>query len=527
MRPFPFPSYIKALKIVCLFVFLALAAPSTAVGAESVLPSLVESVESGRKDPVELKGYIDAHPYEESADLARLALARVYLDKKEFRKAAEESQRLIEHYPVSRHKLEALYILAYSRYRTGRLIDARSAAEAVASEEGLSDELRAKAKALLSDIKSAGNYANVKGATPAIGVLLPLKGNYARFGEDALSGVLLAAEVFGGKTGSVEVIAKNVGNDSESVLKAIGELKDDPRVMGVVGPLFSSTAVEAANYSQMSRLPVITLTQKEGITGTGEYVFRNFLTPGSQAEALAEYACKTIGHKRFAILYPKSNYGMELARLFETEVKRQGGTVVRQAPYPQGTADFSDEMRRLFGVQVKERKEGRRKIKEFTPILKVDALFIPDSEESVGLIAPYLKYYNITGVQLLGANGWNSKRLVELGGDNIEGAVFVDGFFPGSHREGTEDFTRRFREAYGRTPGVLEAQAYDAASILIAAIRRSMNGDGLERHSVMKTLKEIKDYRGAAGALSFEDSGEARKRLFILTVRDGKIEEAL
>jgi outer membrane PBP1 activator LpoA protein len=221
---------------------------------------------------------------------------------------------------------------------------------------------------------------------------------------------------------------------------AMTELATEARVVGVVGPLLSSTAVEAAKEAQRLKVPVITLSQKEGVTSAGDYVFRNFLTPEDQGRAIADYAAR-VGHKRFAVLYPQTNYGVELTRYFELAVKERGGSVVRQAAYAPGTTDFSAEVKRVFGVKSTERLDGRRKVREYTPTVQVDALFLPDSFESVALIAPYLGYYSVKGVQLLGANGWNSPRLAELAGEAVEGAVFVDGFFAGSGRPGTEDFT--------------------------------------------------------------------------------------
>ncbi|MBI2401042.1 MAG: penicillin-binding protein activator, partial [Deltaproteobacteria bacterium] len=278
---------------------------------------------------------------------------------------------------------------------------------------------------------------------------------------------------------------------------------------------------EAARSGQRLRIPVITLSQKEGVTSAGDYVFRNFLTPEDQGRALAGYSAGK-GQKKFAVLYPQTNYGVELARYFEMAVKERGGAVVRQAAYAPGTADFSTEVKRIFGVKATEKMDGRRKVREFTPTVKVDALFLPDSFEAAALIVPYLDYYNIKGVQLLGANGWNSPRLPELAGKSVEGAVFVDGFFAASGKSGTEEFTRRFVDAYGKEPGVLSAQAYDAARMLMIAAK----DQGMDREYVAGRLRGLKDFRGATGSISFNARREAEKGLFLLTVEGGRIVEA-
>lgn len=466
-----------------------------------------------------LENYVGLNPREQGVDEALLRLGMIYAEKKDFQKSASFFTKLLFDFPDSKFKADASYELGFINYRTGKLKDAAYLVEPLSQDKAASFTLRAKAGRLMKEIETA-SLGLAPQMLPAIGVLLPLKGDYKAFGEEALNGILLAAGVFGGAPPRVEVIVKDTGTDQASVDRAVSELAADARVVGIVGPLLSSTAVEAARSAQRLKLPVITLSQKDGVTSAGEFVFRNFLTPEDQARALVEHAVES-GKKRFAVLYPQTNYGVELLRYFEAAAKEKGGTVVRQAAYASGTTDFSGEIKRVFGVQAKEKMEGRRKVREFTPTVKVDALFIPDSHEAVALIVPYLDYYSVKGVQLLGSNGWNSPRLVELAGKAVEGAVFVDGFFLESARPNAADFTKRFSDAYGKAPGVLSAQAFDAASMLIEASR-----EGGDRVAIAGRLGGLKGFRGATGPMTFNARREAQKRLFFLTVEDGRIVEA-
>lgn len=472
-----------------------------------------------------LEAYVKSNPGEEGIDEALLRLGRVHTDKKEYQKAASFYSRILADFPDSKFKADASYELGFINYRTGKLKDAMYLVEPLSSDKGASLALRARAGRLMKEIETASFGLAPAASMPAIGVLLPLKGDYAAFGEEALNGVLLAAGVFGNGPAKVEVIVKDTGTDQLSVDRAVTELAQDARVAGIVGPLLSSTVMEAARSAQRLRIPVITLSQKDGVTSAGEFVFRNFLTPEDQARALANYAA-TSGQKRFAVLYPQTNYGVELAKNFEMAVKERGGSVVRQAAYAPGTTDFSAEVKRVFGVQAKEKMEGRRKVREFTPTVMVDALFIPDGHEAVALIAPYLDYYSVKGVQLLGSNAWNSPKLVELAGRAVEGAVFVDGFFAESRRSEAADFTKRFTAAYGKAPGVLSAQAYDAALMLMEASRQEASTQDMNRDSVAIRLKEIRGFNGATGPMTFNARREAQKGLFFLTVDNGHIVEA-
>jgi len=517
---------IKALALTFIFVLVSSASYGFFWSTQKDLYSILNDIETKGADDAsvaELVTYIEDNPRGSLADEAMFRLAGIYASRKDYGKAISVYTEIIDNFPDSRFKPDSLYEIGSLEYKTGHLDEAKAALEAIQFSSAASVTVKVKASLLLKEISSASFGLAPRLEAPAIGVLLPLKGPYAQFGEDALLGTLMAADVFGEDKGPVEVVVSNVGADPAAIESAINELADKHSVVGIVGPLLSSTAFEATRYAHNRKVPIITLSQKEGLTD-GEYVFRNFLTPESQAAAIADYACKTLGRTRTAILYPQNNYGSELARLFENDVKALGCEVVKTASYPKGTTDFTDHMKRLFGIEVKERMEGRRKIKEYTSTEDIDSLFIPDSADTVGLIAPYLDFYNIKGIQLLGSNAWNSKKLTELAGENLEGAVFVDGFFIDSQRPETVDFVARFKATFGRDPGLIEAQAYDAATAFIAVERSGPAG--FDRDAVKDALKRLSGVTGATGKLSFNERGEAVKKLFILTVKKGRIEEA-
>lgn len=463
-------------------------------------------------------------------DEALMTLGRRYAALKAHDKAVGAFSRLIAEFPASALRVEALLELGALRYRTGRAQEAKALLKSAASSSDAPALVRAKARLLLKEIeKAAYTVADGDGKAAAIGVLLPMNGAYAQFGLEALKGVLLAANVFGDQAESGagrEVVLKDASGDSALTISAMAALASDARIAGVIGPLSSSSAIEAARSSEVSGIPMIALSQKELLGGAGGYVFRNFPTLEEQAAAIADYSCRVKGNKTHIILYPQNNYGAELARLFAKEAGRCGASIVSEAGYKPGTTDFGQIIRQAFGVKVKERKEGRRQIREYIPSVKADALFIPDTYESIGLIAPYLEYHGIKDVRLLGTSAWNSLSLVQLGGKHVEGAVFVDGFFAGSARPETAEFVRLFKETYGAEPGALEAHAYDGARMLIAAMQESSpssKGD-VSRRAVRDGLSAMKGFSGATGDITFVN-GEARKKLFVLTIKGGRIVE--
>lgn len=156
----------------------------------------------------------------------------------------------------------------------------------------------------------------------------------------------------------------------------------------------------------------------------------------------------------------------------------------------------------------------------FKPFLKVnyDAIFIPGNPDKVGLIAPQLAFYNIENVQLLGGNSWNSDNIIELGGKYVNGAIFVDGFFSGSYLKQVQEFNELYEYFFGEEPGVLSAQAFDAANMVLDIILKTR----VDRQVMKKELLKIKNFKGVSGETTILPNGDSEKTLFFISIKRNK-----
>lgn len=519
-----------------LILFVALGATQSFAAmsdraAFDELSSILKGIElnGADEDAVKsLESFIRKNPRVSVGDEALFRLADIYMEAKDFENASRVYQRLLFKFPDSGFTLDALYGLGYCQYRFGQLSAATNTLENLASNPLTSLLTRVKSTILLDQIYSvAATFEEIDGESGdgyAIGAILPLEGDYAEFGERALKGILLAANVFGGTGEPVEVYVRELGDERGAAKIVVNELARLKRVQAIVGLLLRDAALEVAKRAQQRRLPIIALSQREGLPRTGSYVFRSFMTLSKQAETLAKYAYDVKEFRRFAILSPRNTYGRKLAEAFNIEVLKLGGEVVAENTYVVGKSDFAVELKELFKLETFERLEGRRLIRESTPGVEVDALFIPDNYDAVAQIAPYLAFYGLQDVVLLGSNGWNSPFLIELAEEHVEGAVFVDGFFAKSVRAETKEFVERFKRVYGYEPGLLEAESYDAAMLALLSMS-TIQDEFQDRNAVRDRLLSAGLYHGATGNINFDATGEALKDLFLLTVEDGRIKE--
>jgi ABC-type branched-subunit amino acid transport system substrate-binding protein len=147
------------------------------------------------------------------------------------------------------------------------------------------------------------------------------------------------------------------------------------------------------------------------------------------------------------------------------------------------------------------------------------ALYLPAHTGEILSLASQLRFYGLKS-QFLGGHCWENESVARDGGDTVEGAVFVSGFWVDSSKSNVKDFTAAYAGKYGRRPNLLAAQSYDAARLLARALQGSQNRD-----DVRSKLTGIQDFDGVSGETSFNGTGGAEKKVPILKIEHGHLKE--
>ena len=359
----------------------------------------------------------------------------------------------------------------------------------------------------------------------SIGCVLPLSGPYESFGNRALMGIELALNQFNAQphVNPIQLLIKNskgVPNEAASVVESL-VLKDG--VIGVIGPMVTSES--AAIRAQDLKCPIMTLTQKPDITKLGDYVFRNFLTFSLQVKAIVAYAAQELGIKKFAVLYPEERYGISFMNTFWDELILHGAEIVGVESYGPDQTDFADAIKRLVGLYYPRPEEPAEYLIDLSPeeekegpepIIDFGAVFIPDTFEKVGLIAPQFPFYDVADALLLGTNLWHSDKLIQMAQKYVQGAIVPDDFFVNSSSPGVRNFVKSFKEIFGISPGFLEAEAYDTASMFFKLVNQP---EVQSRRTLKTALMDIKDFPGVTGLTSFDETGDVNKQIYLLKIK--------
>jgi ABC-type branched-subunit amino acid transport system substrate-binding protein len=329
-----------------------------------------------------------------------------------------------------------------------------------------------------------------------IACLLPLSGKYRAFGERSLRGIQL---VLG--TTHHQLLIRDTQGEAEPARAAFAEVATRTDVVGVIGPLSSEAAAAVAPLAPPAHMSLALLAQREGLTN--HYVLQTAMTRSQQVDVLARYATR-LHWRSFGILGSNDQYGRDFADKFRAAIERYGGRVTWQ--------DFYDHRTREAAAQIARGRERRERG-------MLDAVFLPDSADAALLLGTALRTA-MPDVGLFGPNDWNDPAALEKAGTQLNGAFFVAGFFADSSRPGTRAFVEAFRKAYDVRPDIFAAQAYDAATLLRAALDRG----GSTRAAMDGALHAIGPVVGATGEIRVTASG-AEHRLFLLRLVAGRLEE--
>ncbi len=338
-----------------------------------------------------------------------------------------------------------------------------------------------------------------------IGVILPMTGAVAAFGQMTWEGIELANELRPTVLGKpVKLILLDNKSDKVEAANTASRLIEKEHVVAAIGAVASSNTLSAAPIFEKAKVPLITPASTNPLVTQGrKFIFRACFIDPFQGQVAAKFAINNLKAKKAAILVDiAQDYCVGLANFFEKNFKAMGGEIVSKTFCKTGDQDFSAQL---------------TTIKAKNP----DVIYIPNYYTEDALIAKQAREMGITA-PLLSGDGAQAPQLIEIGGKAVEGMYYTTHF---NEKAVSTELGKKYVEVYhkkfNKSPNALGALGFDAYYILLDAIERAGNLDPIK---IRDGIAATKDFKGVTGTITIDEHGNAVKSAVIETVKNGKFE---
>jgi branched-chain amino acid transport system substrate-binding protein len=339
--------------------------------------------------------------------------------------------------------------------------------------------------------------------TVHVGVSGPLTGPNAQYGaqwKDAFD--LALAEVNPAAARQIRYIFEDSQSDPRQSVAIAQKFANDPRIVMELGDFSSPASMAASPIYQRAKLVQFGFTNSHpDFTKGGDYMWSNSISQAEEQPGLADFAIAGLGKKRLGVIHLNTDWGVTSKTLFAAAAKEKGAEVTAAEGFLPGERDFRSTLVR---------------IRDSNPDCIVLIAYYADAATIVRQIRTLGLPQAIVAVSSV-----YSPKLLELGGEAVNGVHVTTTFFPDEPRPEVQRFVNAFRARYNREPDTFNATAYDTM-ILASAL---VNQFGATRAAVREGLAKVRGVPSVVfGTMQFDPNtrrveGARYKRLL---VRDGR-----
>lgn len=270
-------------------------------------------------------------------------------------------------------------------------------------------------------------------------------------------------------------------------------------VIAVIGPVSSSHAMLAGTVLQGAKIPMISsFSTNPNVTLLGDYIFRVCFQDRLQGQVLANFAAYDLKAKTAVVLTcAEEKYSLDLAEIFASFYRENGGTILWEGEYLDSSTDFRDLL-------------------ENADRYHPEVIFLPGYDRSSGFIIRQSRNLG-ENVTFLGADAW-SNNLYEYGGKAIEGCYYSAQWYPDPENKISSDFVSRYEGRFQFEDIISFGLSHDVVFLLADAVNRA---GSLDPTSIREALSATKNFQGITGTITMDRNGDPVKPIPILKFEDG------
>jgi branched-chain amino acid transport system substrate-binding protein len=350
--------------------------------------------------------------------------------------------------------------------------------------------------------------------TIKIGAILGVTGPASNLGAPeakTLEMLVAEANASGGIDGRrVELVLKDSGASPEKALSFARQLIEEERVLAIIGPSTSGETLKIKDICEESQTILLSLASGEAIVNpVAKWVFKTPQNDSYAAIWIYRYL-KERGLSRIGVVVSNTGFGNLGKGQLEKYAPEFGIEILIAEVYDKEATD-------LTGVLTKVKAKD------------VQAVVNWSIEPAQSLVIKNMRQLGMT-VPLLQSHGFGNIRYAEAAGQAAEGVIFPCGrllvvdTLPVGHPQKAllQNYKKQYEAKYKEDVSTFGGHAYDAFTILGAALRKAGSAD---KDEVRDAIEGLKGFVGTAGIFNFsptDHNGLDMSSFEMLTVRNGR-----
>jgi branched-chain amino acid transport system substrate-binding protein len=199
--------------------------------------------------------------------------------------------------------------------------------------------------------KSSKSNKGEEGATYKVGIILPLTGDAAAYGEPARNVITMATDEInkaGGVNGkNLEMIFEDGKCAGPSAASAAQKLVSVDKVQVIIGGFCSSESLAAEPITTAAKVLLFSAASSSpDLTGKSKFFVRNYPSDSAQGKVLANIAYNDKGWKNVAFMQEQLDYPLGIYKAFDSNFTALGGKTTKEE-FPSSNAEFRTALTKI------------------------------------------------------------------------------------------------------------------------------------------------------------------------------------
>lgn len=366
--------------------------------------------------------------------------------------------------------------------------------------------------------------------TSHIGIVLPLTGEKATFGQRALNGIDTGLKALNINE-NVKIFPKDSVDSPARAAQAVVDLIREEKVAFIIGGLFPESA--KAEYLEARKYGVLYISLSQINLPKEEKNLHLIEIQGSiesQVQTLlSEEMIKKFG-TRIGVIFPDNEGGKAYVDEIWRKASQKNLQISSVAAFPKNVHDYRETAKLFLGLKYPrerseeftiledvyaEEKSSIRRVQVLPPVIDFDWVFIASyPHEAVQLIST-LGYYDANRIKIIGGPSWASRSMVKE--QKNLGTLYFVGDDP---KDINQELLQKFQDMYGKPASLIELIAFEAMKVGSEVLTAS--GDVSNREDFDARIKSDGALQGLTTEWKVED-GIWLKQMNALTITRGEI----